>query len=511
MALKELSKFKEKLKNAESTKAQAFRELEKANRTLQELTGKLETISESKQAIIQATEDAKSRAKELEEEQSSTDSPHTSALRKEADSEREQYKASAGELIFVKQELTNLRQDFDAALEKKVAAFQEAADSQHIAKVNQEKVSTLTDEIAAMRGALNQVKVACAQAQKDHYKLIEEKDAQIQSLKTAKTEMDNKIQAMKEEVGSPRTVGNLEKKMEETTEAIRLLREQLKDIRDSDEESLKKATTELEEARKTLHEILAEQNSLQTSMQPLKLETENAKRENAELKQKEIKEELMTKTLKAELEKCKEELEAALIERANTGNDSENQQTKLQELTLEIENARRELDEMNRNIELLKEEAETSRANEKEVQEKLEIALKQAEEAKSAEKAANEKMHNSTGTNEATTNGKIRLSAAEFESLKKKVKEAETTADMKVATAMAQVDSINANERNALAKLEESLKETEDLEADTKDALKAAELADAAKQAIEIELQRLRQLEQKKVDGETSSVNEGEE
>lgn len=119
MTVKELEKFKEHLKIAETTKAQAQGELEKASRTLHELTSKLQTVSDSKQAAIAETEAAKNRAKQLEESAKSR--------KKHADTEREQYKASAAELVLVKQELTNLRHDFDMAMGMKLSASQEEA------------------------------------------------------------------------------------------------------------------------------------------------------------------------------------------------------------------------------------------------------------------------------------------------------------------------------------------------------------------------------------------------
>ena len=60
LAQKELNKLKEQLKNAEITKAQALGELEKAKRTVDDLTLKLKDISESREA-------AKSQMKHLKE------------------------------------------------------------------------------------------------------------------------------------------------------------------------------------------------------------------------------------------------------------------------------------------------------------------------------------------------------------------------------------------------------------------------------------------------------------
>lgn len=155
MILKELEQYKDKLKKVESAKSEAQEDLMRANRTLQELTTKLETLSESKQAAIKATESAKRRAKELEEQQAQLGSD---ALKQDLDRERERYKASSGDLIATKQELANLRQDFDATLVAKLAAFQAIEDARQSSKMYQERRTLLEKEVAVLHQTLDQVR-----------------------------------------------------------------------------------------------------------------------------------------------------------------------------------------------------------------------------------------------------------------------------------------------------------------------------------------------------------------
>ncbi|KAK3010019.1 hypothetical protein RJ639_010982 [Escallonia herrerae] len=510
--LKEVDKFREQLKNAETTKAQALRELEKANRTLQELTSKLENVSESKQAAIAVTEALKNRAKQLEESKASQPQPSDGILKQDVDREREQYRASAGELNSAKQELANLRQDFDAALEAKLAAFQQAADAQHTAEVNREKLSELSKEMTAMRGTLDQVKLASARAQDEHLKLMAENEAIHESHRTAKEDMEKKMQSLKEESNQLVLEGNIDEKLEETTEAIGLLQGQLKNVHESDLNALRDAVSELDYAKKTLREVLDEESLLRSMVESLQLEMENAKRDNLKLEEKESKTESLNKKLQVELDVSKAELQAAMAGELEAKDASDDMHLKLQESLLQAKNARQEAEDMDRITRTLKQEAETSRTAAKEAEAKLQIALKEAEEAKAAEKLANDQMHdsdNSDATNSGSSDGKIKLSTKDFESLTKKAKEVGNSADMKVATAMAQVEAIIASEKDALRWLESSLKETEDMEAATKDALKKADMAEAAKQAVEGELQKWRQKEQNDV-GETSSQEETE-
>ncbi|XP_058202475.1 WEB family protein At1g12150-like [Rhododendron vialii] len=513
LAHKELEKFKEQLKSAETTKSQAARELGKANRTLQELTCKLETASESKQAAIAATEAAKNRAKELEEAKSSIkDVQLDSASWKQAvDSEREQYKASAAELIGAKQELTSIRQDFDAALDIKLSAFQEAADAQHATKVNRERLNELSKEIATMSETLSQVKIAIVHGQDEQAKNAADKEARLQFLRTAKEEAEKKILMLKEEESKLKLSGNLEEKLEETTEAIAVIQEQLKNVRESDLLSLKTVTLELEDAKNALEQVLKEKSLLCTSVNSLQLDLDEVKKDCSEWKEKEAKSESVSENLRVELERIKEELEAALAGEIKQEEASNDMQSTLQQLSSETDHARRESEELRRSIEDLKREAETKRNLERETEEKLQAALKEAEEAKVAAKVVNDQIHLTplcTDSKNSESKDKIKLSAEEFESLRKKVEEFEKLGQMKVADAMAEVEAIKVRESEAAKRLEEDLKEIEDMKTETEDALKKAEMAEAAKQVVEGELQKWRQQEDKKVAPETSSNRE---
>ncbi|KAA8519231.1 hypothetical protein F0562_013487 [Nyssa sinensis] len=510
LALKELDKFKQHLRSAETTKAQALRELEKANRTLHELTSKLEIISESKHAAISATESAKKRAKQLEDEKSIRPKASGSS-KQDVDIEREHYKASAAELIAAKQELTNIRQDFDAALEAKLTAFQRAADAQHAAKVNRERLSELSKEVLRMRETLGQVKLASLQAQEEGAKVMAEKEANLQSHATAKEEIEKKILSLKEEY-TPLFEGNIEEKLEETTEAIGVIEEQLKNVQASDLESLRTATLELDDSKMALQQVSEEESSLRIWVASLQLELENVKRDHSESKEKAAQTETVSESLQVEVEKSKLELELALAEESKRRDAAEDGHLRLQQLSSETEDARWEAEEMKRKAEEMKQEAEAAEIMAKEVEEKLQVAMREAEEAKAAEKVADDQIHVSSaratdGTNAEFSN-KIKLSTEEFESLSRKPNEFEKTAEQKVGDALAQVEEISGSEREAIERLEASLKEIEDIKAATEEALKKAKMDEGAKQMVEGELRKWRQQEQKKPDGETASSQE---
>ncbi|KAJ4829065.1 hypothetical protein Tsubulata_004402 [Turnera subulata] len=99
---------------------------------------------------------------------------------------------------------------------------------------------------------------------------------------------------------------------------------------------------------------------------------------------------------------------------------------------------------------------------------------------------------------------KITISRDEFDALSRNVEESDTLAEMKVAAAIAQVEAVKASENEAIKKLEAMEKEMDDIKKATEEASKRAEMAEAAKRAVEGELRRWREREQKKA-AETAS------
>lgn len=492
MVIKELEYYKEQLRSAEAAKAQAQKDLQKANRALQELTGKLENLSESKQAAIKATEAAKRRAAELEVQQSLKAELGSDAWKIDLDLERERYKASSGELIAGKQELANLRQDFDAALEAKLAAFQRIEDARQATKARQERKNMLSKEVSMLRRALDQVKFDSLQAQEEHLKLIAEKEVHLLVHISAKEVAEMEIKNLREVYGPEE---NLARKLEEATEAIKVLQEQLNDVRASDLNSLQTAVTELDCARKELQQLVAEEASLRVSVEKLEQELDEVKKERSEREKKVLEEESRIENMKSEVEE-----RTAELEKAKSRNIKEEMQSALDKLLVEAETDRADAEKLQKDMELLRLEAEAANIAAKETEEKLQIALKEAEEAKAAEKLADEQIRDSPGSDgEGNMRGtgpgstrKIRLTVEEFKRMNHKIEESRTNGDSKVASLMAELQKINTSQNEMLQKVEKTLKENEDLQLEIEEALKRAGVAEAGRKVVEGELQKCR-------------------
>ncbi|KAK1422554.1 hypothetical protein QVD17_17837 [Tagetes erecta] len=479
--LKQIDKYKEHVKTAESTKGQALGQLEKANKTLEDLTHKLKAASESKQTSIETTEAAKARVEQLKS------TKNQQAWQESVDNERNQYKAAANQLISTKQHLNNLKQDFDIALEAKQASFQRAAEAQHAARLNRKKISELSKDVESMSQTLERVRLASAKAEEDHERLMEEKEAHIDSKKKAKEDIDIKTT---EYLTSKKDDGNLEKRLEETSEAVNVLREQLKEVRAADMELLRNAKSEVDEAKRRLEEMKEEERSLKDVVESLKRELEEVRRDISASKEDELK----AQQLRAELDQIKLQVQEAVTKETIATNNVNELESKIDEMRSEAEKATRQEEEMKRQVETLWREAQRSELAIKDSEAKLEIAQRQVEEAKAAKELADDQIRKQSSKRKEdsviTDSNTITLTTQDFEALSRKAEEATSAADTKVATIKAQLETIKQKERGILEKLEKGMQENNEIQ---EEITNAQNTADAARQTVETELNKWRQ------------------
>ncbi|XP_060190006.1 WEB family protein At5g55860 [Lycium barbarum] len=500
---KELNKLKEQLKNAETTRAQALSELERAKRTVDDLTKKLKIVCESKDLAVKATEAAKSQVNQLEEPNNGSVMGKDGSWKMDLDTAREKYMAEIADLDKVKQELREIRQDCNTFMEEKAGAIEQAAEAERTAKANMERASELSKEITSVQESIGLLNLASGQVREEESKIYAEKDVQKQSYKAKLEESTKKLLALRKET-DPDLAKNLEAKLAEKKSEIEALKKEMDNAKSSDLDKVKVITAELDDAKDSLHKVVEEENTLQNMVETLKMELENIKKEHSDLKEKEAETESLAGSLHVKLRKAKSELEVAVAEEAKARGASEEMISTLHQLTLETENAKLEAEEMKMQAEEMKKEAEATRIVLEEAEKKLKLAMQEAEEAKSAEAEAREQINKlsekTTAARSSTSESgaRITLSKDEFDSLSRKVEEFDNLAEIRVGAAIAQVEAVKASENEALKKLEATQKEIDDIKTATQEALKKAEMAEAAKKAVEGELRRWREREQKK-------------
>ncbi|XP_010476172.1 PREDICTED: WEB family protein At1g12150 [Camelina sativa] len=472
---KEFIKIKQKLDNAESTRSRALADLSKAKKTMEDLKNKLETVNKSKQSAIDTKETVQQREEQLEHDKSHGSPPHHHEL----DIAREQYLSTTVELDAAKQQLNKIRQSFDSAMDFKTTALNQAAEAQRALQANSAKVNELSKEISDMKDAIHQLKLAAAQNLQEHANIVKEKDDLRECYRTAVEEAEKKLLVLRKEY-EPELSRTLEAKLIETTSEIDILREEMKKAHESEMNTVKIITNELNEATMRLQEAADDESSLRSLVNSLRMELEDLRREREELQQKEA-----------------ERLE---IEEAKKMEALKEESLKLEQMKSEAMEARNEAENMNRKIESLKKETETAMIAAEEAEKRLELVIREVEEAKSAEEKVREEMKMISQKQESkkhdeSSGSKIKITIQEFESLKRGAGETETAIEKKLAAIAAELEEINARKTEADTKLAANLKAIEEMKHATDLAHKSAESAEAAKSVVESELKRWRKQE----------------
>jgi len=276
---KEFMKIKQKLDNAESTRSRALDDLSKAKKTMEDLSNKLETVNKSKQSAIDTKETVQQREEQLEHDKCHGSPPHHHEL----DVAREQYISTTVELDAAKQQLNKIRQSFDSAMDFKATALNQAAEAQRALQVNSAKVNELSKEISDMKDAIHQLKLAAAQNLQEHANIVKEKDDLRECYRTAVEEAEKKLLVLRKEY-EPELSRTLEAKLLETTSEIEVLREEMKKAHESEMNTVKIITNELNEATMRLQEAADDECSLRSLVNSLRMELEDLRREREELK-----------------------------------------------------------------------------------------------------------------------------------------------------------------------------------------------------------------------------------
>ncbi|KAG4931875.1 hypothetical protein JHK87_045877 [Glycine soja] len=413
------------------------------------------------------------------------------------------------QLILAQKELNKIKKQVDNAEAIKAKALSELENAKEIlqreaqrsAKLNLERISELSNEIATMKASIEQVRLASEQSQ-------EESEAQLVGYyKTAKEEAQKNLESLKNEYDTE-LMQSLDAKLAQTSAEIEFLQEQIKKLHASKMDSVRLLTSELKEATKTLEEVAEEKNSLKKLVFSLRTELKQVKKEQDEVKEKGHIAEALAANLTGKLQGSMRDARP----KPGTVDDLEAnmfyvQSAKIRKLQLETEGAIREAEETRRKVQELKQEVEKSRAVAEEAEEKLELVLVEVKEAKAAEQRAVKEMKILSEVGRvpySKFNGKIKMSNEEFEALRAKAKECEDLVEKKEAIVMAELQEIYARKNEVDRKVETNLKAIEETKAAEETALWSAEMADSAKVAIESELRRWHQQQQKVIPGAAS-------
>lgn len=510
--------MKEQLRGAETKKNETQPELDKAKRTLDELKQRLKTINESKQSILETSQALEEKGRKLEEAISSSDvKPQdvVNSVKQDVDVTTEEYRAAILELDAAKQQLSNLRSEFDTTVEARATAFRMSQKADAAAEAHRQRISDLKKQIATLQEALAKIKDSSTNAEVEHQKISETKNEELCSRRLAKEELDHELVTLKNEHQSLLAdEDDLQVKLVEINAEISSLEEKVSKARADFSESHKTTSFELEIAKKSLEQVAEEKISLENSVEALKDELQHVGKELAEQKYKQEEANALVIKLQAELDDKKNVLEAALVNKSSAADVSDDIVVSIEQLTLETERAKQEAQEMKKIIEEQHQEVKATTEMIAEMENKLASLLKEVEEAKAAERAAQDEIkviseRSAQAADESTseTNGKIKLSNEDYNSLVEKIDESGKLADIKVTANTAQVEALVASQKEAAQKYEAISKEIEEVKMKEEEALKIAEMAEAAKTVLEAELQRRCQQEPCNQTTQVESIN----
>ncbi|CAN0890955.1 WEB family protein At1g12150 [Linum grandiflorum] len=457
LSRREFEKYRHKLESSETAKARTNAELERAKRTLEDLKTKLNSVIKNKTSALEAAEAVKLRARKLEVAKSHKDMGQSS-FRIELQEARDRYAATSEELNTAKQQLNKIRQDFDATLEAKWAAFQLAAEAQRSANMNSERAGELAKEIHAMRESGHHLKAASLEAHERQAKGMADKTRYVEAYKAAKEEVEVHVEQLRKEY-DPELVRVLEERLAETTAEIEDLQAQMKQAHADEMDSVKGITSELNQATRTLQEIAEEESSLRVKVNNMRMEMENLKQEKEQLLEKEA-------------------------------------QKSFKRIISETEAVIKEAEELQRNAKEVNQEAEMARLKTQQAEEKLLLAAAEIEVAKAAALRAHTEMRKLSETKDDVLSeepGKrMRITLLEYVALQKKLTESGGIAERTVADTMNQLEMVKTKTLEELKKLEANQKAIEEIKEATELALQGADAAETAQRALEAELKKLR-------------------
>ncbi|THU64730.1 hypothetical protein C4D60_Mb01t29510 [Musa balbisiana] len=465
LAKKELNKYREQLDNAAKTRTHALVEFERVRRTFEELTNKLNAVNESKELALKATEVAKAQIKNLEDVISVENNGHDGGWEQEFNNAREQYAIVVVELNAAKQELRRIRKDFEASTEAKLTAIYQEAKAKQLLDACNENVTQLSLEIRTSQESLMDVKLVTEQAQQEESKIRSEKDSSKQACKQALGETERKMASLKKE-SDPQVHKNLEAKLAETASEIEAVQKEMEVARASDLELFTAMGAELDGAKGMLQKLAEEESWFRSLMDSLKMELGAVKNERAELKEKDAETGYVVNNLNLKIQKCKDELEAAMAADSKATSASDDLVSAPQQLSsAEEQKSGEELrDEAEKKLKgaptdadvavaseanVTKEEYEslTCKVEESErlMESKVAAAMAQVEELRDEEKKQQGAPMDADVA--VASEAKETIFKEEYKSLKCKVEESERLMESKVDAAMAQVEELRDEEK----------------------------------------------------------------
>lgn len=520
IARRDIGRYKESKRAAESVRAQAESELTNANKTVKELSFLVEESSSKAKAQMRDVETLKKSGRREE---------RALAVR---NIESYQYAEVMRELEFVKQELSKLKLDTTYVMEEKSRAEKELKASSSKMRTHLSSVEALRKEIEEANEEQVLVELARIEALKEFGEIeaLREKEASEFSAAIEKTRQ--KIKDIVEEIEHSK---ELETKLAVTMSDADVLQNELKlgkemdnrvqrndslnrgSFREGEEmgtsPSLQSIKEELEAAKKELALITEEGFQFMASMDIIRNELKHITEETARFRKTEEKADLTVQNLNSKLLRAKSKLEAVSAAEEKAKTIVSNLSLSLEQLKTDAEAAKKEKELITAEAATLKADTQKTESQIDLAEERLQVAMQEIEVVKSSESLALENLRaliENTMRARASASqhsSKITISKFEYEYLTGRAAGAEEVAAKKVAAAHAWIEALKASEKEILMTTELTQREIKEMRVEEERKAYVTQMSLSAKQMVEGELQNRRQKRSKNAESASPALH----
>ncbi|KAL8513931.1 hypothetical protein ACS0TY_013160 [Phlomoides rotata] len=525
-AQEEIPLYKKQSELAEEAKQLVLKELESTKRLIEELKLNLERALTEEQQAKQDSVLAKLRVEELEQGIADDSSV---AAKAQLEVARARYLAAVSELKSVKDELEQLRKDYDLLVAEKDAFVKKAEEATARSKEIEKSVEDLTIELITAKESLESAHAAHLEAEEHRIGAVMAKEQDTMNWEKEMKQAEEELRKLNEQV---KVSKDLKAKLDSASALLQDLKAELATYMESGEEegnsgdavngmdkrtradiesSLSAVKKELEEAKGNIEKSTDEVKILKVAATSLKSELEKEKAELASMKQREGMASITVSSLEAELKRTKSEIALSQMREKEEREKMVVLPKKLQEAALKADKAKSLAQKARDELRKAKEEEEQAKAGASTMESRLRAAQKEIEAAKASEKLAlaainallESESAQKTNDEDSSPSG-VTLSLEEYYELSKRAHEAEEEANMRVADALSQIELAKESELRSLSKLEEANREMAERKSALEIALEKAEKAKEGKLGVEQELRKWRaDSEQRRKAGES--------
>ncbi|XP_031251552.1 protein PLASTID MOVEMENT IMPAIRED 2 [Pistacia vera] len=499
-ARRDISRYRESRRVAESVKAQAESELSVARNTVKELASRIEDTNS----------EAEAKMKDVDE-----------TLKKSGGSiDSYQYAEVMRELEAVKQEMSKLKLDMASVLEEKSRAEKEI-ETTSLKIWSNSSVETFRKEIEQVNEEQLLVELARIEALKEFGEIEAQREKEANEFSFAMEETKRKKKEMVEEIDQSKEVEN---KLAVTLRDVNMLQIELKHVKGMDKRAqrndaskitetnfqelegsplLRSITEELEEAKKELASVRDEGFQFMASMDVIRNELKHVTEEMARLEKAEHKSDLIVQNLNSKLLRAKSKLEAVSAAEEKAKAIATNLSLTAEQLKTEAEAAKKEKELIIRETAAIKEEIQKTESEIDSTEEKLTAAMQELDAVKSSEALALENLKSlientmQSRASASQNSSSITISKFEYEYLTGHAVGAADLADKKVAAAQAWIEALKASEKEILMKIEMAHRKIRETRMDEEKEVFRTERSFSTKRKDEGEIRNWRQREEK--------------